>query len=297
MISIGIDIGGTKIALALVDDQGKTLAEHRLTTPANPDQVLDKIAEGIQTLRTDADAVAGVGIGCPGHVDPHSGIVRHAVNLGWTEVYLRDEIARRVNLPVWIEKDTNAATLGELYFGAARGYQDVVYVAVGTGLGGGAVVRGQLVSGANAFAMEIGHLVLTPGGRACRCGLHGCAEMYASGVGLLAGAREAGFPDNVSTADILQAAHQNDPRAQALLSDAAQALAMVFACCASLFNPALIVVGGGLGLATTDTILPQATQTLQTLILPPAYEAMQVVSSQVVHSAVGAAALVWHNYA
>lgn len=150
-LAIGVDIGGTKIALALVDRSGAVLAERRL--PMRPDDAtttLDEIAGAIEALRAGAPGLlAGIGIGCPGHVDPVQGIVHYAVNLGWTGVALRDGIRQRLadDLPVWVHKDTNAAALGELYFGAARGARDFIYLAIGTGLGGAAVVNGALATG------------------------------------------------------------------------------------------------------------------------------------------------------
>src|SRR5512143_1231851 len=151
------------MAFTLIDPQGTELATHRL--PTQPDdgteQVIDAIAEGVKHLLASANGnVAGIGIGCPGHVDPGSGIVRNAVNLNWSQVALRDEVGRRLGskLPIFLHKDANACALGELYFGSARAYKDFLLLTIGTGLGGGAVVDGEVVIGGNAFAMEVGHI-------------------------------------------------------------------------------------------------------------------------------------------
>src|SRR5690554_3306764 len=201
MLALGVDIGGTKIDLVLADASGTIRAEQRVATDAHegPGAVLDRVAGGIQRLLAQADGpLAGIGIGCPGQVDPASGVVRTAVNLGWTEVALRDEVARRLaqELPIRVDNDVNAAALGERYFGAAPGCQDLVYLAVGTGLGGGALVNGRIVNGSTGTAMEVGHLSFDPAGRPCRCGQRGCAEMYVSGIGLMAGveAHRADYP-------------------------------------------------------------------------------------------------------
>src|SRR5262249_22783617 len=163
-------------------------------------------------------------------------------------------------------------------FGAARGYKDVVLVAVGTGLGVGAVVGGQIIIGANHLATDIGHLALNPAGRQCRCGLRGCAEMYVSGVGLLAGVREhrshyrqspLAYADGLSTTTILQAARDGDALARAVLDEAAEWLGMIFTYCAVMLNPALFVFGGGLGLAAADLLLERAESVFRCQAQPP----------------------------
>ncbi|HMM26761.1 MAG TPA: ROK family protein [Aggregatilineaceae bacterium] len=307
-LAIGVDIGGTKIALALVDRSGAVLAERRL--PMRPDDAtttLDEIAGAIEALRAGAPGLlAGIGIGCPGHVDPVQGIVHYAVNLGWTGVALRDGIRQRLadDLPVWVHKDTNAAALGELYFGAARGARDFIYLAIGTGLGGAAVVNGALATGLNAYAMEVGHLVLHPQGRQCNCGLRGCVEMYVSGKGLRAGTLEwaVTYPDSplvergdrVSAHDILAAFAAGDALAVAVMEQAAEVLGTVMSTCASLLNPERFILGGGLGHAAADFWITRAGAVFRAQVLPAARDGVTIVESTVASSAVGASALVWH---
>jgi glucokinase len=306
-MSIGVDIGGTKMAFVLMDANGNVLAEHRLPTqPENGSEaVLDHLAQGITHLFSLTDhPVQGIGIGCPGHVDPEQGIVRNAVNLGWAEVDLRGGVQKRLagDLPIWIQKDANAAALGEKYYGAARSCTDFVYLAIGTGLGGAAVVSDTLVIGANAYAMEVGHFSLRPGGRLCGCGMMGCPEMYVSGVGLLAGVAEHAphHPDsplkhsNPTTAHILKAAAQGDALALKVLDEAVEWLVHVIVICAGLFNPALFVIGGGLGHAARDRFIDQAGEQLNRRLLPASREGLRLVESQVQHSAIGAASLVWY---
>lgn len=142
-LAIGVDIGGTKIAFALVNREGRVLATHRLPTlPAEGvEAVVDRVAQGIHHLLEQTEQpVGGVGIGCPGHLNPISGVIHNATNLAWSEVPLKAGVQARLkqDLPVWVLKDANASALGEMYFGAARGCNDFVYIALGTGLGGGA---------------------------------------------------------------------------------------------------------------------------------------------------------------
>lgn len=307
-LAIGVDIGGTKLAFVLIDEQGSVLATHHMLTGVadGSEAVLDRIAQGIRILLERAEQpVAGIGIGSPGHVDPIAGTVRGAVNLGWVDVSLCAAIRQRLprDLPIWLQKDTNAAVLGEMYYGAARGFKDVVLIAIGTGLGVGAVVAGQVIIGANHFATDIGHLAIDPAGRQCACGLRGCTEMYVSGVGLLAGVREyrVRYPqsplahvDDLSTATILQAARDGDALARIVVDEAAEWLGIILTQCGVMLNPALFVVGGGLGLAAADLLLERAEREFRRRVQPPIYEKSQIVLSQITASAIGAACLVWH---
>lgn len=308
-LAAGVDLGGTKIAFALVDREGAVLDVRRTSTLASegPAAVLDRIAAGIRALLDEAGRqVAGVGIGSPGHLDPVAGVVHNAVNLGWQGVRVYDELRRRLppGLPLYLQKDTNASAVGEMLFGAARGARDFVYLAAGTGLGGAAVIGGRLITGAANNAMEVGHLSLDPEGRLCGCGTRGCAETIVSGLGLLAGVRERGaeFPDSplsgapdVTTQAILAAATNGDPLALAVLDDAGRALGEVMAACACLFNPALIVVGGGMGRAAARWLLPVAEREMRRRVFPPAVEGLRIAESEITISAMGAACLVWYD--
>src|SRR5258706_3664169 len=198
-LAIGIDVGGTKLACALVDRQGQVLRTTRLPTNAaeGADAVVGRIAEGIGILLRDAPGrVDGIGIGAPGQVDPVRGTVSHAVNLGWTEVALVAELRKRLpgtpglpgKPPIYINKDVNATAVGELYFGAAHDgedyCEDFVFLSLGTGLGGGAIVHGRIVGGSTNFAMEVGHVSLELGGRLSPCGLPACPARDLAGNGI-----------------------------------------------------------------------------------------------------------------
>jgi glucokinase len=305
--AVGVDIGGTKIALALVTEAGNVLASERLPTRTDesPAQTMERIAEAIHALAKHVDIwPAGVGIGSPGHVDPITGIVRGAVNMGWDEVHLRAGIQERLptQTPVFLQKDANASALAEKFYGAGQGCKDFIYLGVGTGLGGGAVVDDQLVVGGSAYAMEVGHLALVPNGRLCACGLHGCPEMYLAGVGLLAGIKEhaAQFPETslasavVTTEMLLDAASKGDALARLVMDEALHWFVMVLSYCAVLFNPSLFIVGGGLGHAASDIYIDAAGRELPKRVPPATRQNLRIVQSQISDSAVGAACLVWH---
>lgn len=307
-LAIGVDVGATKIAAALVTADGDVYATEQL--PTRPERgaaaALDDIAQLINLwLAERAPAIRGVGIGTPGQVNSDEGVVRNAVNLGWKEVGLRAEIVARLEaaLPVWLQKDANASALGEYVYGAAQGYDDFVYIGVGSGLGGGVVAGGRLITGAEWNAAELGHLSLDPEGALCNCGNRGCAETVVSGPGLVALARryldEERFTsaltgEEVTTEMIVRRAAAGDALALAALSEVGRHLGIVIAACVAILNPALIVLGGGLGLAAFDYLVPPARVELARRTLSASADHLAMLPSQVASSAVGAASLVWY---
>lgn len=311
-LAIGVDVGGTKIGFALINRAGRVRAEMRQPTPvaAGAQAVIDQIAAGIQHLLDAAtQPVTGIGIGFPGHIDRAAGVVRQSSNLRWRDdVPLRAEIHQRLNTdhPIWLGIDANANVLGEWYFGAAQGCQNVIFITIGTGLGGSAIVGGQLLQGANDYAMEVGHVQLDANGRQCPCGMRGCPEMYVSGIGFRAGVQEhlptypqsvlAGI-DDISPAHILRAARAKDDLALAVIHEAQEWLLRTLVFCVSLFNPELIVIGGGLGLAAADFFIVGTEAQIVQRTLPMSRHKLRVVASQVNNSAIGAACLVWHELA
>lgn len=313
-LAIGIDLGATKVAGVLVNAKGEILAEARALTEAKAGVaiVVNHITAIVAQLlqQTPADAtVYGVGIGTPGLVDGAAGIVRNAVNLGWSEVALahavRTDIAAHLGreLPVFIENDANSQAVGEAVFGAGIGLDNFAMLSIGTGLGGAIIANGQLIAGANYMAAEIGHLSLAPdAGRLCACGLHGCVETVLSGPGLVKNAQELITRGGITmlgadfqAEDVVAAARQGDALATAALAQSAQWLGIVLATYAMLLNPAAIIIGGGLGLSAFDLLLPTARTEMARRALPPSIAELQIAPAQVISSAAGAAALVWQH--
>jgi glucokinase len=269
--------------------------------------VFDKVADQIRVLaRQKPGALVGVGIGSPGKVDSSRGVVYNAVNLGWAEVNLTEEISSRIggSLPVWIQKDTNLNALGEYYFGACQGCTDFVYIGVGSGLGAGIISSGKLITGSNWYAADIGHLSIDPDGLPCVCGGHGCAELVASGPGLVRVTRQllvnpsarSILSDRVDLepADVLAAACEGDPLALEALNEVGRALGIVMSACAVILNPARFVVGGGLGLAGFDFIAPAIREELLRRTIPDHRAQMEILPSRVDSPAIGSACLVWY---
>lgn len=328
LYAVGVDVGATKIATALVAFDGGVIAARHAPTLARqgPAAVLDRTADEVTALIQAASAdgllqsgakIQGIGIGSPGQVISDQGIVRNAVNMGWEEVHLVEEVRSRlsVDLPVWIEKDANASAVGEYYYGSARGCENFVYLGVGSGLGGGLMVAANLVTGSNHNAAEVGHLSLDPDGLPCACGLRGCAETVVSGPGLVTAARRilerkplgpdlqqspsAGVrlkpQDTLSAARILTAAQDGDPTALEALAEVGAALGFVASACVSLLNPRRIIIGGGLGMAAFKLLEQSVLTELQRRTLAASHRELTLAVSELSSPAVGAACLVWYR--
>jgi glucokinase len=306
---IGIDIGATKIASVLLSEKGRLLSAAQVLTAASEgkDAVLDKVAAQVSELMAQSPSqVVGIGIGSPGKVDSDCGVVYDAVNLGWKEVPLTQELSSRLdtNVPVWIQKDANLSALGEYYFGACQGYKDFVYVGVGSGLGAGIMSDGHLITGGGWYAADIGHLSLDPDDAPCVCGGRGCAELVASGPGLVrlvqqmlakdpGASRLAGCTD-LTPAAILEAATHNDRLALGALTELGRVLGVVLSACTVILNPSRYVIGGGVGLAGFDFIVPALRDEMNRRTLPNHRGQLDIVPSRVESPAIGAACLVWY---
>jgi glucokinase len=307
--AIGIDIGATKIASVLLSEKGELVKSSQVFTLAREgtQAVLDKVADQILDFAQQSPGnVAGVGIGSPGKVDSDHGVVYNAVNLGWTEVNLTEEIASRIDreLPVWIQKDANLSALGEYYFGACQNCADFVYLGIGSGLGAGIISNTHLITGGDWYAADVGHLSVDPNGPLCVCGGYGCAETIASGPGLvrvtgqmLANSSASSMLSNITEltpADVLAAASENDALALGALAEVGRVLGMIMSACTAILNPSRYVVGGGLGLAGFDFIVPSARAELMRRTIPESRALLDIVPSRVESPAIGSACLVWY---
>lgn len=310
---IGIDIGATKIASVLLSGAGNVIQSSQVLTlvEEGSEAVLDTVAEQILALAQQSPgALLGVGIGSPGKVDATHGVVYNAVNLGWEKVHLTEEIASRIQdtanaVPIWIQKDANLSALGEQYFGAARGIADFVYLGIGSGLGAGLISNGRLITGSDWYAADVGHLSVDPDGSLCVCGGRGCAETVASGPGLVRVTSQmlANSPtdtllsngEELTPTSVLSAARQGDSLALKALAEVGRVLGVIMSACTVILNPSRIVVGGGLGLAGYDYIVPAARAELMRRTTPEIRGLLEVLPSQVESPAIGAACLVWYQ--
>ncbi|HET7475358.1 MAG TPA: ROK family glucokinase [Dermatophilaceae bacterium] len=267
--TIGLDIGGTKIAGAVVDRSGEVVLTGRRDTPAQDSPAIaaaaaELVAELAARLPA-GDDVAAVGVACAGFIDKTGSHVLFAPNLAWRDEPLKDLLQTTVGLPVIIENDANAAAWGEFTHGSAKEATDMVLVTVGTGIGGGVVIDGRLLRGAYGIAAELGHMRVVPDGHRCGCGNRGCWEQYASGNALVREARELvasgsplaerlsqlcdGKPKLLKGQHVTQAAAEGDTVAVELLADLGRWVGEGAASVAAILDPELIVLGGGVAAA------------------------------------------------
>jgi glucokinase len=261
-LTIGVDIGGTKVLGGVVEPGGKVLAyARRATPPGDPALLLDRIAEVVAELAA-GHPVQAVGIGAAGWIDASRSTVLFAPHLPWRDEPLRQEIQARVQVPVVIENDANVAAWAEFTYGAARDAEDsMVLFTVGTGIGGGIVLGGRLVRGAHGIAGEMGHTQMVPDGHPCSCGRRGCMEQYSSGNALARFARAGALQDpsaaqqllalaggNVDAVDgpmVTQAAGRGDPVALAAFDQIGHWLGIAVADIVQTLDPQVVVIGGG----------------------------------------------------
>jgi glucokinase len=263
-LTIGIDVGGTKIAGGLVAADGTLVASARRESPAtDSSEIVVSIADLVAELRarTDDDVV-GVGVAAAGFVDRDRSTVLFAANLAWRDEPLRAALEDRLGMSVVIENDANAAAWGEFRFGAGEDVDDLLLITVGTGIGGGIVVDGELLRGGFGIGAEVGHLRVVPDGRLCGCGNHGCWEQYGSGSALVKNTRReaetsllaatlleraGGDPERIDGPMVSRLAAEGDPFAVDQLEEIGNWLGAGIASLAAVLDPTVVVIGGGVG--------------------------------------------------
>ena len=268
---LAIDIGGTKLALGLVDGAGRILQRDEIPTRAaeGPERVLGRLVELASAMReraTPAYAVRRVGIACAGPLDREAGLILDPPNLpGWTRIALVERMERALALPAVLDNDANAAALGEFRYGAGQGARSLVYLTVSTGIGGGIILDGRLWHGFGDSAGEIGHMTIDPAGPPCGCGNHGCLEALASGPAIARRAREAlrgGRPSRLrdlpeaTAADVVRLAGEGDALATEVWDAAVHALALGVGAAITILAPERVIIGGGVAQAGDALFAP-----------------------------------------
>ena len=269
MVYIGIDLGGTNIAVGVVSEAGSILAETSAKTLAERpyQEVIRDMAACVMKAvtkagMTEAD-IASIGIGIPGVAQGDSGVVFNCTNLGWINVPLRAEMQKYINKPVFLDNDANVAALAESYFGVSAGYKSSVMITLGTGVGGGIVINGRPWAGAHGRGGEIGHMTLVPDGAPCTCGNNGCVERYCSATAIIRTAKQEcyAFPDTailkkaggdinrVNAKLVIDAAKEGDASALRVFNSFVKYLAMTINDITAFFDPDIIVLGGGVSYA------------------------------------------------
>jgi glucokinase len=284
---IAVDFGGTNLRAALFsDDDPHPQAQTKSPTKAQegPDAVVARIVKSIEELAPADRSGLRIGVGVPGPLDPVEGVVFETPNLpGWRNVPLRELLQRQCGCAVVLGNDANVAALGEWRYGGARGSDNVMYLTIGTGIGGGVISGGRLVLGRRGLAGELGHMLVDPDGAICGCGQRGHLEAEAAGPAIARKFRErlaAGEPSalteggldplDISAADVGRAAMAGDPLARSVIEDAAHIIGRQLASLVHAFNPEVIVIGGGVS-TLGPLLFDPMEQAMRQSIMHPAY--------------------------
>ena len=303
--AIGVDLGATKISVARVRADG-TIEAHLLIetdVKGGPAAVMNDIARAVRDLLTSSESLpAGVGVGVAGQINEDSGVVRFAPNLDWRNVPLGPDLAGELKLPVTVMNDVRAAAWGEWSFGAGRDCADLVCLFVGTGIGGGVVSGGRMLTGSSNTAGEIGHMIVDLHGPPCNCRNHGCLESLAGGWAIARRARDeigrdpgaganllalaGGEIDHVTAKVVAECARRHDALSRRLMDDVASALVAGAVTIANTFNPSRLILGGGV-IEGTPELVARINEGVRTRALRSAVEKLQVLQAQL-HNNAGA---------
>jgi glucokinase len=263
---IGVDLGGTSVKMGLVDRQGHILRTLERPTPVKEGyhKVLDLFAQMSEQLLLESEYhwqdIAGIGMGVPAFLNVEKGIVVEAVNLHWHQVHLKKDLEKMWKVPVMVDNDANAAALGEMWTGAGKGASHILCLTLGTGIGGGVIINGEIYRGANGSAGELGHITVKQrGGRSCNCGRKGCLETEASATAIVWDAleevkgmtcgplkEEYDRTGTISATLVVQLANQDDETCCKIIAKVGNILGNSLAQMCYVLNPELIVIGGGI---------------------------------------------------
>ncbi len=311
---IGVDMGGTKILSAVIDADGNILGTAKVPTKADKgaSEVIDRIANSIRKAidksGVASESIQAVGIGAPGPLDPATGVVIFAPNLGWRDVPLKAELEARTGFPTFVDNDVNVGTLGEHVFGAGRGVQNVVGIFVGTGIGGGIILHGELFHGASKTAGEVGHIIVKADGPRCGCGTRGCLEAIASRTAMTKQFRKAilkkgkksviskltdGDLGAIRSGVLAKAIRLNDKLTLKIFKKVTKYLGIGIGSIVNFLNPEMIVLGGGVVEALDDTFLDDIRAAAKKYSLPNTLDGVQIVRAALGDNSgiLGAAAL------
>ena len=312
---IGIDVGGTNVKIALVDDNGKIIYSNSVPTYAKMgyEYTVNNIKQAIRDLmketNTTTSDIEGIGFDFPGQVDCKTGVVKLAPNIpGWVNVPIAQMIEDEFHIPTRIDNDVRCAALGELKFGAGKGCENFICITVGTGIGSGIVINGKVVRGATNAAGELGHIKLQMnGGPICGCGDTGCLEAFASGPAIVAMAQEyikggkstkfremaAAEGGEITPYMVAKAAEEGDPVAKRIFEIVGEYIGIGLTSVINLLNPEKVIIGGGVA-ESGELLLAQIRKTIKERAMVVAGNAVEIVPAQLGNSAgvIGASMLI-----
>ncbi|SEQ19249.1 glucokinase [Virgibacillus subterraneus] len=265
---IGIDVGGTTIKFGIINEAGNILDKWEIPTNATNSgtsiltDIWNSLRQKIEIGQLNKDSITGIGLGAPGFIHEESGRVYEAVNIGWKNMEIANELKIISNLPVFVQNDANIAVLGENWRGAGEQSRNLIAITLGTGVGGGIIANGTILNGENGTAGEIGHITIEKDGYQCNCGRRGCLETIASATGIVRQARNiigtnptsrlaSLYRENgsLTTKDIFELANNGDALSKEVIDHTADVLGLVIANLATIINPSKILIGGGVSKA------------------------------------------------
>jgi glucokinase len=278
--AIGVDLGGTKILAGVVTRDGEVIRRHERPTPHDSQEsVIAELQVAIEVLLDDE--VAAIGFGVPSPIDEPNGVVVECVNLPLVDSPLRDLMRERFGLPIGLDNDANAAAIAEWRVGAGRGVDNLVMLTMGTGLGGGIITRGKPFRGAKGGGTELGHVVIVHEGRPCQgaCRGRGHLEPYVTGLAATKAAQEA-FGPAADAHRLVRLANEHDATARGILAEIGGYLGSGMGSFVNIFEPQLIVIGGGFGVAAWEYVIPRAEEVMRREALRPMRDEVQVVPAE-----------------
>lgn len=296
---VGVDIGGTSIKMAFINLHGDIIKSWEIDTDKRergqhiPAAISRSIDQQLNEMNQTKNKLIGIGIGAPGPVNKDDGSIEIAVNLGWMNFPLKDILERKTSLPVIVENDANIAALGEMWKGAGKGASNLICVTLGTGVGGGIIVNGEIVHGVNGAGGEIGHITsVAKDGSLCNCGKLGCLETVASATGIVRLAqKELAFTDyssklrdnykenqNITAKLVFDAANEGDEIAKQVIQQVVHHLGLALANLANGLNPEKIVIGGGVSKAG-DTLLKPLKEEFVLFTFPRVAQGVEIVTA------------------
>jgi glucokinase len=276
---IGVDVGGTKTLFALVASDGTIEARvERPTITSSQDALLAELDGAVEELRSAHPEVAAIGFGIPSRIDQRRGRAIASVNVPLEDVDFRDRMSERHGLPVAIDNDGNAAAIAEWKIGAARGFSYVVMLTLGTGVGGGLILDGRPYRGATGSGAELGHMVIQVDGPECACGGRGHLEAVASGRAAGRVAQEL-YGKGATGEELVRRAEEGEPEAVAAMTQIGRGLGAAIATFVNIFEPEIIVIGGGFGMSN-DLLREPALEVILRDGLPPGRDALKIVEAE-----------------
>ncbi|WP_077601318.1 ROK family glucokinase [Oceanobacillus sojae] len=312
----GVDIGGTSVKIGFITKKGIIQEKWEIPTDLTNDgvniisDIWKSIESKLQALSLDHSSIKGIGVGAPGFVDAHAGIITEAVNIGWKDMHLAEELEKLAGVPVYAENDANIAVLGENWVGAGNQSRNLIAITLGTGVGGGIIANGSILNGVNGMAGEIGHIEVMENGYPCNCGKKGCLETIASATGIVRQAMEKIHTNpesllaklfkaegHVSAQNVFELAKQGDQASKEIIEYTTDVLGKAMANMSMIINPSNILIGGGVSNAG-DYLIDALTKAFRKHALPKVSEVCTIKTCQLGNDAgiIGGAYLVYENY-